>query len=539
MYYKIFLSICFIFFSIVHADEVTLETLQKLQQSELMLKKEIELNRQNLKAVTSEDEKEKLNQEIKNLNEQLNDIATKFEKIATGIDTSTIKADKEKVNTTLSEDLQLLIKPLISSAKEATGEMRQKAQLQEEIEHYKEMLPNAVQAHDNIEKLINLTDNKELQEELKPLKKYWEDQVKLLSSNLNASQHQVDLLEKNSVSFGSSLKQNTKSFFQERGLYLFEGFLAFILVITLMNLIHHFVVKWFPIFTKPDRSFYLRLLDLFYRLLTVTLAIVIPMAIFYFEEDWFLFSIGLLLLFGLAWTFRNLVSEFWQQTQLFLNIGSVREHERIFYEGLPWRVKNINIFTVLENPTLEIVRRIPIESLIGMTSRPTYTHEPWFPCKIEEWVVLSDGYYGKVIGVSLEFIKLEDLGGGHKTYMLSDFLNLSPLNLSSDFRVVETFGIAYRHQKASTTTIVQQLEVFILQKIEKEAYAYGVKKVLVQFANAGDSSLNFAVIIDFNGEMAPLYNRLRRAIQRWCVDASNQYGWEIPFPQLTIHQADR
>lgn len=306
-----------------------------------------------------------------------------------------------------------------------------------------------------------------------------------------------------------------------------------------MNLIHHFVVKWFPIFTKPDRSFYLRLLDLFYRLLTVTLAIVIPMAIFYFEEDWFLFSIGLLLLFGLAWTFRNLVSEFWQQTQLFLNIGSVREHERIFYEGLPWRVKNINIFTVLENPTLEIVRRIPIESLIGMTSRPTYTHEPWFPCKIEEWVVLSDGYYGKVIGVSLEFIKLEDLGGGHKTYMLSDFLNLSPLNLSSDFRVVETFGIAYRHQKASTTTIVQQLEVFILQKIEEEAYAYGVKKVLVQFANAGDSSLNFAVIIDFNGEMAPLYNRLRRAIQRWCVDASNQYGWEIPFPQLTIHQADR
>lgn len=209
MYYKIFLSICFIFFSLVHADEVTLETLQKLQQSELMLKQEIELNRQNLKAVTSEDEKEKLNQKIKNLNEQLNDIATKFEKIATGIDTSTIKADKEKVNTTLSEDLQLLIKPLISSAKEATGEMRQKAQLQEEIEHYKEMLPNAVQAHDNIEKLINLTDNKELQEELKPLKKYWEGQVKLLSSNLNASQHQVDLLEKNSVSFGSSFKQNT------------------------------------------------------------------------------------------------------------------------------------------------------------------------------------------------------------------------------------------------------------------------------------------------------------------------------------------
>jgi len=38
-------------------------------------------------------------------------------------------------------------------------------------------------------------------------------------------------------------------------------------------------------------------------------------------------------------------------------------------------------------------------------------------------------------------------------------------------------------------------------------------------------------------ELGDLYNRLRRAIQRWCVDACTEDGWEIPFPQMTLHDA--
>jgi len=46
------------------------------------------------------------------------------------------------------------------------------------------------------------------------------------------------------------------------------------------------------------------------------------------------------------------------------------------------------------------------------------------------------------------------------------------------------------------------------------------------------------VIADFDGALADLYGRLRRALQRWCVEACNEYGWEIPFTQLTLHQAE-
>jgi hypothetical protein len=59
--------------------------------------------------------------------------------------------------------------------------------------------------------------------------------------------------------------------------------------------------------------------------------------------------------------------------------------------------------------------------------------------------------------------------------------------------------------------------------------------LLVEFKEAGNSSLDLLVLADFKGELADIYTRLERAIQRWCVDAATVYNWEIPFPQLTFH----
>jgi small-conductance mechanosensitive channel len=522
----------------VIASPKTLITLQELQDAKLALEEEIQNTRNELKKVTDEDAKVALKMNIKTLNTQLENIEKKFEKIASGIDSSLMSEDAGFESTTLTQDFQMLLKPLVESAKGATQDMRKKAELEEEIEHYKFLLPYAVKADENIHKLIEDSNQTELKQELKTLEKYWQGKVKLITSNLNASLHELDVLEENSVSFSDSFSESTKNFFQDRGLVLFEGFVAFILVISLMNLLHHYILKLFPIFTKPSRSFYLRLLDLLYKVLTAVLAIIVPMAIFYYEEDWFLFSLGVLLLIALIWTFRNLMSNLWQQARLFLNIGAVREDERIYYEGLPWRVKNINIFTILENPTSKVRLRIPIESLVGLTSRPSLKHEPWFPCKVGDWMLLSDGYYGRVLGVSFEFIELEDLGGGQKLYRVSDFLGLTPLNISTDFRIVQKFGISYRHQKESTTLILEQLKAYMLEQVEKDGFSEGLKRLQVQFESAGDSSLNIALIADFNGTVASSYYTLRRALNRWAVDACNHYEWEIPFPQLTIHQAD-
>ena len=42
---------------------------------------------------------------------------------------------------------------------------------------------------------------------------------------------------------------------------------------------------------------------------------------------------------------------------------------------------------------------------------------------------------------------------------------------------------------------------------------------------------------DFKGDAADRYEKLKRAIQRICVDVCNEKDWGIPFTQITIHQA--
>jgi hypothetical protein len=118
---------------------------------------------------------------------------------------------------------------------------------------------------------------------------------------------------------------------------------------------------------------------------------------------------------------------------------------------------------------------------------------------------------------------------------MSEFLALSPKNLSKSFRIKETIGISYIHQKESTTSIVEILEQTIKKRAIDEGYEDIVQSIRVEFQHANDSSLDLVVIADFKGSSADIYNRLRRAIQRWSVDACTTNNWEIPFPQLTLH----
>ena len=134
-------------------------------------------------------------------------------------------------------------------------------------------------------------------------------------------------------------------------------------------------------------------------------------------------------------------------------------------------------------------------------------------------------------------VQLVERGGAQLTYQTSDFLAKSPRNLATNFRIKESLGISYSLQKQSTTGILETLCHYIQQRAEQEGYGEQLLNLRVEFAQAGNSSLDLVVIADFKGELADLYNRLRRAIQRWCVDACTEYGWEIPFPQMTLHGA--
>ncbi|MDH3560775.1 MAG: hypothetical protein OEN52_07460, partial [Gammaproteobacteria bacterium] len=340
------------------------------------------------------------------------------------------------------------------------------------------------------------------------------------------------------VSLAEASQSYLKSFFQRRGLYLAQAILVVMGILLLSRLSYKVMLKLLPGYRVEHRSFRIRLLDLMHRIVTVVLAIMGPMVVFYVAEDWVLFSLGILLLLGIGLTLRHALPRYWQQIQLFLNVGSVREGERIYLNGLPWKVRQINIFSLLENPAAELTQRVRIDELVDLKSHPIKQGDPWFPCLRGDWVLLSDGMRGKVTGISQELVELIERGGARKTYQTADFLSLSPLNLSRSFRLKETIGITYNLQEDSVGSIPEILKAFIERRVADEGYGDQLHNLRVEFEKANTSSLDLVVIADFDGTLADLYGRLRRAMQRWCVEACTEYGWEIPFTQLTLHQAE-
>ena len=71
-----------------------------------------------------------------------------------------------------------------------------------------------------------------------------------------------------------------------------------------------------------------------------------------------------------------------------------------------------------------------------------------------------------------------------------------------------------------------------------KGYADQLLNLRVEFEQANTSSLDLVVIADFDGQLADLYNRLRRSLQRMCVEARTANHCDIPFTQMTLHQAE-
>jgi len=514
----------------------TLHTLGSFVDLRKSLLGEIEDVNRELATAESDIEKKDLKSQLDKLESDLRAITANFENVAAGVDITSLRTEAaEEFN--FQREILALLKPALDEMKEMTSHVRQKSDLKEKIASYEERLPVIDKALANIQRLMKRSKDRTVTEALQVTADNWERQQAFMQSELQAARLQLEKVVASEVSLAQASESYLKSFFRARGLYLTEALLVVVGIILISRLSHRALVRYVPGFRKTHRSFRVRLVDLLHRIVTLFLVVIGPMVVFYVAEDWVLFSLSILLLLGIAWTLRQALPRYIHQIQIFLNIGSVREGERLLLDGLPWQVRTINVFSTLVNPVAELTQRVPIENLVGLKSRPSRHDEPWFPCKKGDWVILSDGVRGKVIGISPELVQLVERGGAQCTYQTGDFLTKSPRNLATNFRLKETIGVSYKLQKDSTVRIPETLQRYIQTRAEQEGYGAKLLNLRVEFALANTSSLDVVVIADFDGELGDLYNRLRRAIQRWCVDACTEFGWEIPFPQMTLHGA--
>ncbi|MEW8026796.1 MAG: hypothetical protein AB2792_11700 [Candidatus Thiodiazotropha sp.] len=511
----------------------TLSTLLNLVTIRENIEDDIAVLSRSIAAAESETQKASLKQQLLKLDTELSRTVENFENISAGLDLTSLRSEEES-QFDLKQELFSLLKPAIDEMKDMTSKVRQKSELKEKIAYYGDRLEILDNALKNLDALRRESDSDKLKESLDTLAEKWLKSHAFMNSEFQAAQLQLDEILASEVSITDASQDYFKQFFQRRGLYLIEAILVVVIIIFLSRMSDRAMRRLMPGFKQRHRSFRIRLLELVHRIVTTLLIIIGPMVVFYVVEDWVLFSLGILLLLGMAWGLRQALPRYWHQIQLFLNIGSVREGERIYLDGLPWRVGQINVFSILENPDAGLTLRVPIDELVDHKSRPGNLDEPWFPCHKGDWVILSDGVRGRVTGISPELVRLVERGGAQLTYQTSDFLAASPRNLATNFRIKEVIGISYALQEKSTETIPEILRNTIQQRVEQEGYGEHLLNLRVEFSQANSSSLDITVIADFSGELGDLYNRLRRAIQRWCVDACTENGWEIPFPQMTL-----
>ena len=430
----------------------TINTLHSLIKLQADLKRDIRALGLQLAATETVAEKNDIQAQLDKLEADLQTTTRNLKGIGAGADIASLRA-VEETEFSLQEELFALLKPALKEMRDMTSHVRQKSELKDKIADYREKLPVAELAVTNLSDLLARNEDKDLERYLENMLAEWRKQLTVIQSEIQSAELKLEQLESTEASLAEASQSYLKGFFQQRGLYLGQALLSVVVILLLSRLIYRAMVKVIPGYRQEHRSFQIRLLDLMHRIITIFLAIMGPMVVFYVVEDWVLFSLGILLLLGIGLTLRHALPRFWQQIQLFLNIGSVREGERIDLDGLPWRVREINFFSMLENPTAELSQRVRIDDLVDLKSRPSHFGDPWFPCRKDDWVLLSDGFRGKVSGISQELVELIQRGVARRTYTTADFLAQSPLNLSRNFRLKETIGITYALQRDSVDSI--------------------------------------------------------------------------------------
>jgi hypothetical protein len=306
-----------------------------------------------------------------------------------------------------------------------------------------------------------------------------------------------------------------------------------------MRIFRRLIHRYSPIHQEKKRTFFIRLSDVIYHIITVAGSTSALLAVLYMAGDWLLLSFMIIILIGIALSAKAGLPRGWKQIQLMLNLGTVREGERIIYNGVPWKVASLSLNSKLENPLLEPdTVRVRLTELFNANSRKYHPNEPWFPSKIGDWVILADRTRGQVFSQTSEMVQLILRGGSRKTYLTQDYLGLSPHNLSADFRIKVVFGFDYKHQSVITEEIPAQLTVALKQGFAQKGYADVILQLKTEVQSAGDSSINLVVIADFAGQTAAYYNRFKRIIQTLTIQACTANNWGIPFPQLTLHRAD-
>jgi len=402
--------------------------------------------------------------------------------------------------TTWQEDIVDILKPLADSVKNLTRRPREIAALKEEL--------SLIDARANIinlamDKFVGLEDDPSLSPAAKSyidtLVEEWRDELaEMDGEQLIVSGQLRELTVDDQGSVGSFLPK-LKSFLVGTGLTLILcGLVAFLLYLIMR-------AGWWlysnKVVSKDVRrkSTSFRVFSYSYQLITFIVMVLSVFFVIYCRDDLLLFALAGLLLAGLLFNLKWLLPRYITEAKLLLNLGSVREEERVIYNGLPWQVKSLNLYSVLHNPALDGIAKLPLSAMHEMVSRPV-KNKLWFPTQRGGYVILPDGSFGRVKTQTPDLVELTVRGGMTQIFTASEFYALSVISRSKEetFGTSIVFGLDYSLQKISVSEIPQTLKDAVVSKLNEQGYEKTVEGLIVELSEANASSLDCLIYGTFN-----------------------------------------
>lgn len=452
---------------------------------------------------------------------------------------------KKRVETTFSEDIKEILEPALNTFKKVSERPRQIQALQEEKELLDKRYSDAKNAIKKLEDFQVKNKHKSLKYKLKESLKVTKKILNETKVKLEDIQFKIIKMEKNEKSIVSTFSILILEFIKTKGKNLFLAFIVFLTFFWLSKLGQNRFINLvlYRVSRSENKEIYawvVRPTRVIYTTVTTLVAFFMSILTLYVLNDWLLVTLIIILFCAIIWSSKQYIPLFLEQTKIVLNLGSVREGERVMFDGLPWRIDQLGYYCKLSNPYLSSGRlRVNTKELISAHSRRAEESEPWFPTQVNDWVEVEE-VYGKVIFQSPDQVILELPGGENRYYTAKDFYSKQIYNFSRGFAVEFFFGVDYNLQEELFDKVLPKFQSGIENMLyQKHPELQGkVHKIEVGFHLANASSLDLRFFMVCSGEVSHLKLILERSIQAEFVKICNENSYVIPFQQLTVHMHD-
>lgn len=514
-----------------------LETMEGLLASLENIEKKIFLKEEEYNKALIEEYRESIHAELRVLLEMRKAYRQEFESIATGMDPEETTTEALKPFR-LDEELLEIIRPILEGIKQMTSRPRELEMLRKDILFYEEKIRELQEGLEKTYTFYTETGDPKLQESLLALFHGLQEREKDAHRRLQRAQFQLSQKTTPKEPVLVSAQKGFVNFIKTRGRNLFLAILVFTGSFLFLRFLYW---KWSERQKKGIRPpLYHRILQLAFHSTTALISISLALFLLYVFGDWMLLSIAFLMLLGLAWSARNGLAQFWEQAKLILNVGTLREGERVVFLGVPWKVEKIGLQGIFSNPLLEggnLV--IPLKNIVGMQSRPFNGEEPWFPSAKGDILLLEDGWTAEVVLQTPEQVVAVLEGGTRKTWSTGEFLKMGVLNLSrGDFSIHFDFLLDYAHKNEITEKIPRILEGHIRKRMDENPFGKDLASLVVEFKGIADSALEVFVLARFKSATAGNYLALQRLINRACMEAAAFSGWSLPHGRLAVRKEE-